>query len=144
MRTSLWSFELDAYSSALEEDSSTWKYPQALKAVTKFCHLWQANDKAKFCHSYVDTSGGVDKQETFLKKVTSIIGACADAHNLLSHFQQTKTKVMGEFDWIWPRRLKTLHRIYFIEIIIKLGNIICYKVLFMVKYIHFTIISWNS
>ncbi len=25
------------------------------KEVIKFCHLWQASDKAEFCHCYVDT-----------------------------------------------------------------------------------------
>ncbi len=32
------------------------------KEVIKFCHLWQASDKAEFCHCYVDTSQGVDKE----------------------------------------------------------------------------------
>ncbi len=54
--------------------------------------------KSIFAITNVDTSWGVHKQETFLKIVTSIIGACSGACTLLSHFQHTKTKVMWEFD----------------------------------------------
>ncbi len=46
------------------------------KEVTKFCHQRKTNDKAKFCQSYVVTSWGVDKQETFPKRVANIIGTC--------------------------------------------------------------------
>ncbi len=32
------------------------------KELIKFCRLWQASDKAEFCHCYVDTLRGVDKE----------------------------------------------------------------------------------
>ncbi len=40
------------------------------KKVIKFCHLWQASDKAEFCHRYVQRSESVIK-------VTKIFHTCA-------------------------------------------------------------------